>query len=396
VNILYHFRTRGTGSEGIHIAGMVEAFDTLGHHVVLSSPTGSDPRRDGGDPWGTKGKAGAWRLLAHGTPRLAFEALELAYNLPAYRRNAAIVRSERPGLIYERHAFFMWSTATLARKTGIPYVVEVNELVGDERIREQPVLSGIVRRCDAHTLGAADLVVVVSAHLKRRLVERGIDEAKIVVMPNGVTERDVHTRADGAGVRARYGIERARVIGFVGWFLEWHRLDWLVDAFATAFANEPDVYLMLVGSGPSQDDLKARAASQGVGDRLLITGTVPRASVYEHIAAFDVAVVPHSNAYRSPIKLFEYMSQENAVLAPGTEPVRQVLRDMENGCIFTPDDREDLARGMRTLLADGELRRRLGAQARRDVLDHHTWEKNAEAVLRLVAERRQAPAVVGV
>ena len=53
MNILYHFRTRGTGAEAVHIAGIVRALEKMGHHVILSSPTGVDPRKTAGEtPFG--------------------------------------------------------------------------------------------------------------------------------------------------------------------------------------------------------------------------------------------------------------------------------------------------------------------------------------------------------
>ena len=42
---------------------------------------------------------------------------------------------------------------------------------------------------------------------------------------------------------------------------------------------------------------------------------------FAYIGAMDVCVVPHSNEFRSPIKLFEYMGQAKLVVAPATEPV---------------------------------------------------------------------------
>ena len=48
MNILYHFRTQGTGAEGVHISGIASALEKLGHQVHFSSPTGVDPRLTAG------------------------------------------------------------------------------------------------------------------------------------------------------------------------------------------------------------------------------------------------------------------------------------------------------------------------------------------------------------
>ena len=54
----------------------------------------------------------------------------------------------------------------------------------------------------------------------------------------------------------------------------------------------------------------------------------------------DIGVVPHSNEYRSPIKLFEYMGQGKAVVAPRTEPIEMVVNDGVNGLLFDSASKE--------------------------------------------------------
>jgi len=43
--IIYHFRVRGTGAEGVHIAGIVNALRAKGISVALVSPTNTDPTK---------------------------------------------------------------------------------------------------------------------------------------------------------------------------------------------------------------------------------------------------------------------------------------------------------------------------------------------------------------
>ena len=232
MHILYHFRTQGVGAEGVHVAGVSGAFRELGHEVTFSSPTGVDPTKSGGgDPYAKKagnGAASIWGPLARHAPRILFETMELGYNGVALARNLQLIRHHHVDVIYERHAYFGCLTALLARWARLPLVVEVNELVGDERVRGEPVLASIALSTDRMVFAQADLIVVVSPHLKRLLVDRGVDAQKIVVQPNGVALRDVKTAADPGAVRQRHHLSDALVVGFVGFFVKWHRLDWLI------------------------------------------------------------------------------------------------------------------------------------------------------------------------
>ncbi len=382
MNILYHFRTQGTGAEGVHIAGIASAFETLGHRVVFSSPTGVDPRQTAGEnPFGPKRRRGLLSRLAAHAPGFVFEVLELGYNLVAWRRNRALLRRENCTLIYERHAFFLCATAQLAARRGIPLVVEVNELVGDERIRPEPTLSAIARCADLYTFRRAALIIVVSPHLKRRIEAMGIPAERILVLPNAVAADSLDAPVNAGVVRQKYACADAVIIGFVGWFVSWHRLENLVRAFADIAHTRPAARLMLVGDG----DLRPELAK--LADDLIFTGAVPHGEIPDHIAAMDICVVPHSNEYRSPIKLFEYMANGRAVLAARTEPIAMVVRDGENGVLFDSDQPSDLRAKLLTLIDDAALRAHLGAQARADVRRSHTWSANAAAVLAAVPLR---------
>ena len=373
MKILYHFRTQGTGAEGVHIAGIARALTQLGHEVVFSSPTGIDPRRTAGaNPFTPKKRSLLARLAAQ-APQWLFELLEIGYNAVAWWRNRQLLAEHGCELIYERHAFFLCSTALL----GVPFVVEVNELAGDERVRAEPWLSGLAHRADAFTFARAALIVVVSPHLQRRIVAMGIPPNRILVLPNAVAEEDLDIPVEPAVIRQRLDCTKAITIGFIGWFVPWHRLDLLLEAFASIDA--PHLRLLLVGDGDLRTDLADQAARLGIADRLIFTGAIPHAETPAYIAAMDVCIIPHSNDFRSPIKLFEYMARGRAILAAQTEPIAQVIRDGENGLLFQPGE---LGAKLRTLVADPALRARLGAQAEADLRAHHTWKHNAEAVLR--------------
>lgn len=387
MKVLFHFRTQGTGAEAVHIAGMAGGFESLGASVRFSSPSGVDPTRSAGaNPFRPISRLGK---VAAALPRLVFELLELGYNAVAYFRNRRLLKAESFDLIYERHAFFLFSTALLARRQSIPLVVEVNELSGDERVRQQPLLGNLARFLDRNTFERATLIIAVSPHLKRKIAALGIAPENILVLPNAVARATLAQVADGAPVRKRHVLENETVIGFVGWFVPWHRLDRLLRIFAALLPEFHSARLLLVGDGPEGPALRQQAEQLGIADRLVFTGAVAHPEIPAHIAAFDIAVVPHSNEYRSPIKLFEYMAQARAVVAPATEPIAAVITEGENGFLFDPDSETALRQALERALQQEDGRRRLGENARQTILRHHTWEKNAERVIASMGSTRK-------
>jgi len=173
----------------------------------------------------------------------------------------------------------------------------------------------------------------------------------------------------------------ALIIGFVGWFVPWHRLDQLLSQFATLAPLHPSIHLMLVGDGPLRDSLTTQALQLGIADRLILTGSVPHHEIPHYLAAIDICVVPHSNEYRSPIKLFESMAQGRATIAPRTEPIAQVIEDGVNGLLFDPTQPDQLGEAIEKCLLNPTLRASLGSAATTSIREKHTWDQNAAQVL---------------
>ena len=59
----------------------------------------------------------------------------------------------------------------------------------------------------------------------------------------------------------------------------------------------------------------------------MITGLVRHAAVGQWIRQMDIAVLPDSNDYGSPMKIFEYMAAAKAIVAPDYGPVEEGLNN---------------------------------------------------------------------
>ena len=102
----------------------------------------------------------------------------------------------------------------------------------------------------------------------------------------------------------------------------------------------------------------------------------------------DICVIPAANAYRSPIKLFEYMAMGKPVVAPDHQPIVRVMRSGESGITFRAGDSGDLRAALASLVENRERREELGSKARSHVLQNHLWRHNAQKVMSLYEEAR--------
>ena len=222
------------------------------------------------------------------------------------------------------------------------------------------------------------------------------------MIPNAVDESEFAAGDGGASARRRHGLERNTIVGYVGAINRWRRLDLLVDAFARVAPSFPAVHLLVVGDGPDRGAAARQAGALGIADRVCFAGAVPHEQVASYIAAFDVAVLPHSNVYGSPMKLFEYMAAGRSVVAPRLPPIVPVLGDSgegEVGVVFTSLDAGGLSSALAALLGDKDLRDRLGGAARARARREYVWSRHGilveDLAERLGADRAPAPTRLG-
>jgi len=394
----FGIRPDGVKGASIHVRAILHALSALGHEVDWLSPytmpAGSAPFRAllGAGPTEIVAMTDKVRgdLKRHGIETgAAPEVRSLLYNGWAVERAVQALESSPPDAILERLSLFSHVGVDLAAHFGCPLVIEANALLSKEAREHRNLQMGpLAEEIELVSLQRADAVLAVSRVLQDMLVGQGVDPAKITVVPNGVDLPAFDAPDDGADVRRRFGFADGFVIGFVGSLKPWHGVDVLLDAFTRMPDSGKPSFLMIVGAGPAERELRRQASEAGVAHRVVFTGAVPHAEIAAFLAACDVAVAPYPRIdgfYFSPIKLFEYMAAGRCIIASRIGQIEDVISDGENGFLCSPGDPAELAWTLNVTRADPELRRRLGTNARAVVARHYTWERTAHSVCEVIA-----------
>jgi len=228
----------------------------------------------------------------------------------------------------------------------------------------------------------ANHVFAVSSVLRDFLAdEYDANPAKIAVIPNCINPDGVLVNKEEVSViRQKFKLTEKKVVGFVGSFFPHHGLDDLIAAFAKARAQHPNTVLLIVGGGMNEDALKRQAALQLGEDAVVFAGRVPHHAVFDYIDLMDIAVMPRSNWYGSPMKIFEYGILSKAVVAPDNGPVRDVMVHEQDGILVQPGI-PALTAAIGQLLEDDALREKIGENFRNKILTHYTWNRQAEFIL---------------
>jgi len=199
---------------------------------------------------------------------------------------------------------------------------------------------------------------------------------------------------EGRAVRGRFGLEGKTVFGFVGFFLKvktWHALEWFLPSFIEAVRDRSDVVLMLVGEGPGRAELEEIGRSMGFSDRLVFTGEVPNEGIPDYLDAMDAGVIPHTNEYRSPIKMFEYMAAGKPILAPRQEPVESIIGALQGRFLFETKSAESLKNTIALMLEERGGWPAIGEKLKNLARTGYTYEKHGETILRLLEQRAARP-----
>lgn len=396
--ILYHHRTQGRGGEGHHIVSIVAELRKLGHQVDILSPAGVDPlaltedapvdkvtqKPDSQHPANSRALQRLWSLISRRAPLWVFELMEIAYNLPAAWRLRKQLKKHRYDFIYERYAFYLVAGGWLAKRHQIPFLLEANEVVGiADRARPQQ-FTGLSKAFERYLFRRTTVLLPVSSYLSELARNHAPTTLPMVVIPNAI---DPAALADQTIADIAPALKDKTVIGFAGWFDNWDRLDLLVEVFTRLAATHPQLHLLLVGDGPGLNRVREIIGQRNLGERVTLTGSLPRSQVFQYLRLLDIALLPHSNKFGSPIILFEFFGLKIPVVAPRLPPLEDVITSAENGLLFTPLDITDCVRQVTRLLDDPPLRQQISDRAHQRLLEQHTWQKNSERIIEIFQTR---------
>lgn len=361
----------------MHIEAMLRALRGRGHEVLLVGPDLVDG--------GSYGAESAWvRRLKRWLPRALYELAELAYSGVDYLHLARAIRRFRPDVVYERYNLFFVSGVWARRRYRLPWLVEVNAPLFDERSAYGGIqLKALARWSERAVWRAADQVFVVTEVLSQRVQREGVPAGRITVTPNGVHPEAFANLPSRAQAKQVLGLGDAVVLGFTGFVREWHGLERVLDTMQRLTTRS---HFLCVGDGPARAALEQTARAAGLDDCVTFTGVVEHSAIITYLNAFDVALQPDVVAYASPLKLFEYMAAGCSIVAPDRPNIREILTHDVNAWLFDPDAPGGFADAVARLASDPALRQRLGERARQAIhAQRLTWDGNAERVLACAA-----------
>ncbi len=367
----YTFRTRA----------ILKAQQTMGWQVM--GVTGRRHYQAGPDPETVDGLTFMRTAKGRALPSILSEMAEVN----AFSHSiAAAVKNFQPDIVHA-HSPVLGALAALNNVKGrIPLVYEIRAFWEDAAVGNGTGTEGnlryrVTKALETWAVQRADAVAVICEGLRGDLIARGTPADKIVVSPNGVDLTLFGTpSAPDAELAAELGLAGAEVVGFIGSFYDYEGIDDLIAAMPMLASERPKAKLLLVGGGPMEAALRAKAAASPVADRIVFVGRVPHERVEDYYALTDILAYPRKKMRLTdlvtPLKPLEAMAQRRLVAASDVGGHRELIEDGVTGTLFAPGDPAAVATALGKMFAD-----RASWDARRDrarafVEAERNWSSN--------------------
>jgi len=247
----------------------------------------------------------------------------------------------------------------------------------------------LYRRLDLALMRRFDHLIAVSHATKNEMLAAGIPSELISVIHNAIDTDVWSPRYATAALKEELGLRPAcLVIGYVGRIMPEKDLETWLRAAALVAQRYPEVQFVLVGEGrdgSTLGQLQRLAAELKIAERVHFPGY--RAHLLPVYGSFDLFVLS-SRREGLPNSILEAMAVGLPVVTTDVAGTSELVVNGQTGYVVSQGDVDSLARAMVTLVADKQLRQRMG-QAGRERIEHefsfmHRLQRIEELYARVV------------
>jgi glycosyltransferase involved in cell wall biosynthesis len=275
--------------------------------------------------------------------------------------------------IHEGNALLGTVVHHYARRNSVPIVFQPHGgLTAPSVLNAMARNAGIVRTLRLGVALDADACIAVTTNERRAMVDLGIENCRISVVPNGINWADYEILPERGAFREEYGIEESdQVVLYLGRIHKIKGLDLLVKSFSAISRQRDGVKLVIVGPDDGYlGDLKEMIADHRIKDKTILTGPLFEADARQAFVDSDVYVLPsmydvfgltvlEASACGLPVIVTEECGMRDFVTIVGYVVQR---------------DEAALASKLLELLNNDTLRSEMGRVARSQVEKLYSWE----------------------
>ncbi len=321
------------------------------------------------------------------------------YLIDSVLRLTEIFIEERAQFIMAASNYYTSFPALIAaRRLGLPFFYEVRGFWEINRVSEDPQFKYNDRyqqmvNMETYVAKNADHIFTLTKQMKNELINRGVHEKKITLLPNSCDPSRFYPRQPNQRLANKLNIpSNIPVIGYVGSFVQYEGLEMLVKAAVKLKNKGFEFRLLLVGdervsannSPVISEEINRIARNNNIHDFLIMTGRVSHEEVEEYYSLIDITPFPRKSQLVtelvSPMKPLEALAMEKAIVVSSVSALKDIVNDGITGLIFEKDNIDSLVEALSRLIHNFELRKKLGKQGRLWIEKERTWSRTAGIV----------------
>ena len=262
------------------------------------------------------------------------------------------------------------SAALLSRRLNIPFVVTVHGLDVFNNCHLGGIPAAWRRKVSVEVYRAAKTVVCISGKVQEILKTGTPAETCSTIVYNGV---DPILFSPNPAEGRQFDPE----ILIVGTLLPSKGHELVLRALGKLRASFPRLQCRIIGEGPDRARFEALVCELRIGQQVQFVGRQSRSEVAEAMRRCSIFVLPSRNEGLGCVYL-EAMASGKPVIACHGQGIAQVIEQGKNGWLIPAEGLEELVQGLSALLGSPELRTRIGAAARRTILEKLTLSHQAQ------------------
>lgn len=250
----------------------------------------------------------------------------------------------------------------------------------------------------------AAAITVISSHMLGRLMAKGVDRSKLVLIPNFVDVREFAPGQKDNTFSRAHGLTDKFVISYAGNMGKPQQLEVLIEA-AGLLQHHDRVRFLLMGGGSELDRLRRIAAEKGLTNVIFLSHQ-PYTVMPDAYAASNVCYVPQAIGTSSdgiPSKVYRIMAAGRPVLAltDAGSDLAALVEEAKAGAVVTSVKAESLANAITAILQNEYAWAGLGRNGRAHVTEVYDrtvvsdrYHRLIEATIANAAARPNSPAPI--
>ncbi|WP_413376062.1 glycosyltransferase family 4 protein [Paenibacillus taichungensis] len=245
-----------------------------------------------------------------------------------------------------------------------------------------PVLMHILRR--------SDKVIANSQYTRSRLIELGIREEQIVIIPPGLNIGKLKSvSSEEEDVRNKYDLHGKKVMITVSRLVERKGHDITLRAIRHVAPRIPNLKYVICGEGPYRSELERLVGQYALEDIVVFTGGIPDHELHQLYQCSDLFIMPSRNIKEKGdvegfgIVFLEANYYRLPVIGGNSGGIPDAIKDHVTGYLVDPLDENEIADRIEQLVVDEELAQKLGDNGYEWVTNHCLWSHRGQLLRQL-------------